>query len=140
MPESISEQVHYKEGYKYVLAEDFKFGTDLIGYEVITDYIDLQPNGVLTIRKGYAWDGASGPTIDTPSTYRGSLVHDALYQLMRMELLSLKFRGEVDDYLRFLCEEDGMWFLRVRTWDRLLGWFALRSATVEGERPIKSAP
>lgn len=44
-------------------------------------------NGNLTINAGYAWDGATGPVIDTKNTLIASLVHDALYQAMRLNLI-----------------------------------------------------
>ena len=39
---------------------------------------------------------------------RGSLVHDALYQLMRDGYLPLKTREYADWLLREICIEDGM--------------------------------
>ena len=63
---------------------------------------------MLTIKKNYAWDGASGPVLDTQRIMRGSLVHDALYQLMREEHLPQKARENADWLLREICIEDGM--------------------------------
>ncbi len=66
-------------------------------------------NGALTIDEGYAWDGASGPMPDIPSVMRGSLVHDALYQLMREKLLDYKKdRQMADKLMQQICLEDGM--------------------------------
>ena len=65
-------------------------------------------SGVLTIKRNYAWDGASGPVFDTRRIMRGSLVHDALYQLMREEHLPQKVRDNADWLLREICIEDGM--------------------------------
>lgn len=46
---------------------------------------------------------------------RGSLVHDALYQLMRERHLDYKeHRQYADELLRDICLEDGM--SRVRAW------------------------
>jgi len=65
----------------------------------------------LTIHEGYAWDGASGPTIDTKSFMRGSLVHDALYQLISTKKLGKEHRRDADKVLYRICREDGMsWF------------------------------
>ena len=50
---------------------------------------------------GYGRDGPSGPTLDTRDFIRGSLVHDALYQLMREGLLD-----------HSIHREDGMTALR----------------------------
>jgi hypothetical protein len=60
------------------------------------------------ISKGYAWDGPSGPTIDTGNFMRGSLIHDALYQLMRTGNLPTSFRERADLLLRKTCIDDGM--------------------------------
>lgn len=56
------------------------------------DFIELY-DGILTIKKGYRWDGASTPTNtinvwDNRTFYiRASCVHDAMYDLMRMDYL-----------------------------------------------------
>ena len=66
----------------------------------------------LIIHKKYAWDGLSGPTIDTHSSMRGSLVHDALYQLMREKGLNCdKDRYMADNILYKFCRQDGMIWL-----------------------------
>ena len=40
---------------------------------------------------------------------RGALVHDALYQLMRLKQLDYEqYRDRADEVLRDLCKEDGM--------------------------------
>ena len=62
----------YKKGYKYQLVEDEVTKTDIIGYSFDTKFIRLTLVGVLTVKAGYAWDGASGPTIDSPSSMRAS--------------------------------------------------------------------
>ena len=81
--------------------------------DIKTDYIELTKNGRLTIKKGYAWDGPSGPAIDTRNFMRGSLVHDALYQLMRERFLKKKkYRKPADNLLRKMCREDGMFCIR----------------------------
>ena len=56
----------------------------------------LSDSGILVINKGYLWDGVSGPTWDTKSTMIPGLVHDAFYQAIRLELLPLLFKEEVD--------------------------------------------
>ena len=40
---------------------------------------------------------------------RGSLVHDAMYQLIRSKDIEEEWRNEADEELRRLCREDGMW-------------------------------
>ena len=94
--------------------------------DIKTDFIELSIEGILTIKKGYAWDGPSGPTIDTPNFMRGSLVHDALYQLLRYQLIDEEWRDEADEELRRICCEDGMpkiwarWvYIAVRKWGKV---------------------
>ena len=69
----------YRKGYKYQLYEDYEIITTIIPYgSVSNDYVAIDCTGLLTVFKGYAWDGPSGPTFDTKTFMRGSLVHDAI--------------------------------------------------------------
>ena len=107
-----SKTIAYKKGYKYQLAEiyrlfDMALSFDLDFDETIKSDFIILDEGVLTIKPGYAWDGATG-AIDTDNFMRASLVHDALYQLMRENKLNRKFRKTVDRLLKQLCLEDGM--------------------------------
>jgi hypothetical protein len=106
--------ITYKAGYKYQLKEDYIDSIDIQPGEAIdTEYIALGLDGTLTIREGYAWDGPSGPTFDTLNFMRGSLVHDALYQLMRERHLDREvYRETADRLLQKICQEDGMSELR----------------------------
>jgi hypothetical protein len=100
--------------YKYTLFADYQIPTDLrIAQPIaVPPVIVLEVDGVLRIRKGYAWDGPSGPTMDTANFMRGSLVHDALYQIMREELIPQEHREYADKLLHKICLEDGMSTLR----------------------------
>lgn len=100
--------------YRTLSNESYESGIK-IPYPVVTDYISMSTDGRIDIRAGYAWDGASGPALDTKSFMRGSLFHDASYQLMREEKVSLVHLDEFDVMLVNICEEDGMWSLR-RWW------------------------
>lgn len=62
----------------------------------------------LQIKKGYCWDGPSGPTIDTDNFMRGSLFHDAWYQVMREHEFYRQFRDDADRWLQAMCLADGM--------------------------------
>lgn len=73
-------------------------------------YVNMSEAGVLAVSKGYAWDGATG-VVDTADIMRASLVHDALYQLIRHKRLSWRARRRVDKIFYQLMREDGMsWF------------------------------
>ena len=106
--------IKYRTGYKYWLANDYKVRTDIVpGVDIVTEFIELTRDGALTIRHGYAWDGASGPTLDTANFMRGSLVHDALAGLMRDGYLERStWFTPVNRELRKICIEDGMWRIR----------------------------
>lgn|GEM_PF-701495 len=100
--------------YKYRLVADYSLRIDLRPALAIDHpFVTLSEDGLLTLRVHYAWDGPSGPALDTRNFMRGSLVHDALYQMMRLGLLDhLEYRERADNILRDLCREDGMSFLR----------------------------
>ena len=133
--------IKYTDGYKYQLAEDYQIMTDIMPEKLIdTPLLRLDVDGLLTIRRGYAWDGASGPTIDTKSSMRGALVHDAFYQLMRMDLLGQHNREAADCLLRDICIEDGMLTLRAKLWYFCVRKFAMPSANAESDREILTAP
>jgi len=133
--------IKYRKGYKYQLASDYALAVPITpNSDINTRYIDLTKEGWLVISQGYAWDGASGPTIDTPSCIRGSLVHDALYQLMRQGLLDRGWRIRADEVLYTLCREDGMSWPRAKIWERAVNWFARKSSTKKGSRKIIHAP
>lgn len=103
----------YRKGYKYQLAEDECAMTDIKGYDIETEFITLSTYGRLQIKSGYAWDGATG-AIDTDALIFASLIHDALYQLLRLGLLPPKERRKVDRRLREDCVKKKMW--KARAW------------------------
>lgn len=84
--------------------------------ETMGGYVKLDMNSrSINIKKGYCWDGPSGPTIDTDNFMRGSLFHDAWYQIMReYGSYYFKFRDDADRMLRLHCLEDGMSSWRAR--------------------------
>lgn len=102
-------------GWKYQLSETETFQTGItVPAEINTQYIRLTVEGWLFVRAGYAWDGMSGPALDTRNTMRGGLGHDAMQQLMRMGLFPCARRGEADAFLRRILREDGVSVLRAQ--------------------------
>ena len=134
------ERITYTDGYIYQLHDDYTMQTVITGHEINTPLIALHMDGVLTIKRGYAWDGASGPTINTRSSMRGSLVHDALYQLMRLDLIGQHNRKYADAYLRDICIADGMFKWRAWLWYHMVRLFAMPAANAENDRKIYTAP
>lgn len=101
--------------YKYTLFEEYSYEADIKVKEPCDlGVLAISPEGLLTIRQGYSWDGPSGPAIDTKNFMRGSLVHDALYQLMREEKIDQDQRLRADEILRDICLEAGM--SKLRAW------------------------
>ena len=138
-------RICYKDlrSYKYQLAEDYTIQSNITGHEAeVENYIKLQENGCLTIKKFYSWDGPSGPTIDTKTFMRGSLVHDAFYQLLREKKISRKYRKQADDLLRTVCLEDGMSKFRAWYVHKAVRVFAAKAAKPKNVRPREniSAP
>lgn len=126
---------HLRGRYRYMLFESCRFQTGITGEKAeVRRWCYLTPDGVIWIAGRYLWDGPSGPAIDTSSFIRGSLVHDALYQLIREGRLARHYRRDADQLLRRLCREDGM--SRIRSWwvyraVRLFGWRAVRPGAPE---------
>lgn len=96
----------------YIIQTDLKFEKDIFEPNEENPLIVLTKGGLLCIVPGYAWDGASGIAINTKNFIRGSLVHDALYQLMRQGKLGLENRECADKLLKTIILEDGMSFFR----------------------------
>lgn len=102
-------QYKKRRTYKYTLAAPYCFETKWINApEINTQHIQLKPNGLLQINSCYSWDGASGPMPDFSSIMRASLIHDALYQLLRAQLLPKSYRKAADQILLEVCLADGM--------------------------------
>jgi len=133
-------KIYYREGYKYQICETYLCKIEIVGFNVKSEYINLSPEGLLMISKGYAWDGPSGLTIDTKNSMRGSLVHDALYQLIREKKLPKEVRPLADEELKRICREDGMSKARSWVWFKAVRDFASFAANPKNDKPILIAP
>lgn len=132
--------IYYSAGYKYQLRRDFSIQTEILGYYVNLKYIRLTKKGKLAGKCGYAWDGASGPTWDTKNSMRGSLVHDILYQMIRLGHIEKDHKEYADNLLHDLCTEDGMWPLRADYWRWAVLKFGAPSTMPSAEPPELVAP
>lgn len=101
--------------YKYAVLDEVEYQTGInidvhrvSVYNSGREYAAIERNGKLTIYPDYMWDGPSGPTIDTDNWMDASLVHDALYQMMRRNLIPFMFRKKADRLMRRMCIEAGM--------------------------------
>jgi hypothetical protein len=134
----------YKKGYKYWVTRPYRikldihpskilyisFKTvDLKGNIVEIPMVTLNPSGLLIVYPSYVWDGASGPTWDTKNSMIGSLIHDVIYQLIRLGFIDSNYKEYADKILHDLCEADGMYSCRARLW-----WLAV---TLFGRNAIR---
>ena len=101
-------KIYYKTGFKYQLVKSVTVTTKILPeFYINTRYITLSKGGTLHLGVGFAWDGASGWTIDTKSSMRASAVHDALYKLIRMgRLAEDKVREQADEEFYRIMVED----------------------------------
>ena len=136
----LSSKIKYKEGYNYQLHVDYSIQTNIYTTkEIRTDYLQLTTKGVLTCFKGYCYDGATG-TYDSSNIMRGSLVHDALYQLMRMELITRLNKNVADRLLQSICKEDGMSTFRAWLVYSAVKKFGNPSTNPKNRKKIITAP
>ena len=155
-----SDRLLYRGGYKYVTHERFTClvhvgGLGLPGgvehRVVANEWLTLRLLGdgwaLLTVRAGYAWDGTTGPSVDTRSMMIPSLAHDALYQLIAEGLLKPADAWvAVADanfkrlYLKMVSRRGLRWYERLRA--RWSYWAVdhFGHARPEDARPVLSAP
>ena len=111
-----------KYKYKFKVEENFSIELPFKIPDVVHPYASLK-DGILSVKRGYAWDGASGPIINTRDTLVASLVHDVLYQAMRLNLIkSSKENRQIADKNFFeILKMNGVNSIRRKVW-----YFAVR--------------
>lgn len=135
----MARRIYYRKGYKYQLAEQHVQLISLKGYNVNHEFFELRDNGILIVHKGYAWDGPSGPTIDTATFMRGSLIHDVLCQSIALGLIPESEQEAADKILKNICLADGMspfraWYVYAAV------RFYYKNGGKSEARPIEIAP
>lgn len=113
----------YRSGYRYQLDSGYEQPVpELLAYQARMHYATLEA-GTLSIAAAYAWDGMSGPVLTTRWNIRASLIHDALYQLIRETALPPECRPIADVIFRRILIEDGvlppiawLYYSAVRLW------------------------
>ena len=134
--------IYYREGYKYQLALPYVVQTPIKPWRRIEhEFFALTQEGLLTIKAGYAWDGASGPTIDTKSSMRAALVHDCFCQLLRNRDLDYDSQAAaVHQFFYDLLREDGMWAWRAKLWHAAVVLARGGHPDNEDSNPLMHAP
>jgi hypothetical protein len=110
-----SPELLYKAGYKFQVTHPYTIMTPFRGYSWNTDFYQMKKNGEFTIKALYAWDGPSGPALDTKDSMISSLLHDALCQAMNEGLLPRECHEAVDTFFRVVNRRAHMFSLR-RWW------------------------
>lgn len=129
----------YWRGYKYVVAETFEVQTAIIGVAVVDDLTSLSSDGLLRIRKGYAWDGNSGPCIDIRSSLEASCVHDVLCDYINLGLLSDDLQPLVDQEYYKIAVAKRMWWRRARVRLLAIRWYMTGKGAKRYTRPVFEA-
>ena len=134
--------IRYRSEYKYQLASDYRISISIRPQDdITTEFIQLETSGSLRVMNGYAWDGPSGPIIDTRENMRASLIHDALYQLMRKnELNARTTRKAADELFREICMQDGVSSFRANLYYKELRQFGKPAASPKNKKRIRRAP
>ena len=135
-------KIYYKEDYKYRLDRKVSFYIPLKPDKLITgvdEYVTLAPDGMMTFKRGYAWDGATGVK-DTKTVLRASLGHDGLFQFFREGKLPRNLEKRANKLVRQHCLEDKM--NRFRAWYMYagLGKFAKAATLAKNVRQVLEAP
>lgn len=131
----------YIRGMKYQLVEDEACATVILGEHIRAEFFELFPDGRLVLYAGFAWDGASGPTIDSKSSMRASAFHDALCVLMRAGRLSYEvWQDRVNALFKQQCLEDGMWAARAAVWHAFVEFADAGNPEQGPDRKVLKAP
>ena len=117
-----------KYKYKFKVEENFSIELPFKIPDFVHPYASLK-DGILSVKKGYAWDGASGPIINTRDTLVASLVHDVLYQAMRLNLIksSKENRTIADKNFFEILKMNGVNSIRRKVWYLAVRLFGKKS-------------
>ena len=143
--------INFRSDYKYQLVNNYEI---YIGKEdpkikipivpksnILTHFIELDTDGNLLVKRDYAWDGPSGPVKDSNENMRASLIHDALYQLMRQGELSQKtHRKGADQLFKDICKEDGVSVYLASIYYKALRKFGKPAASPANKKVVTRCP
>ncbi len=130
---------HYKAGYRYQLTRQYEQWVAFAGVFPVNPggnaFVSLTIDGLLIMRAGYAWDGASGPAYNDKAFVRSSGVHDALCQLWELGVIDDAGRAAADRLLGHMLRVD---INRIANRHKLLPRLALKALAVV--RPMWVVP
>jgi hypothetical protein len=100
---------------RYVLTEDYPvaYCSEIYNYDLnIPALLSLNSKGYIVVKRGFQWDGPSGPALNTVNTLGASLVHDVLYRAMRRGLIRKRWKGKADKLYRRMLKGAGVGYFR----------------------------
>jgi len=136
----------------YQLVEPHVFPSKIKGYNADTIWYKIEPDGTITGKTLYGWDGASGPTIDDPDisvaerdkrrsrTAVPSLRHDIKYQMMRDGVIPLSCKSIADDEFHDDLDERGFDRRRTDIWHLGVKYGGASSCIPGTKQEILEAP
>ncbi len=123
----------YKSGYRYVSQETVLVNVGPALHAPVSSAFASIAAEKLCVMAKYAWDGASFTPfkwLGTPKAWlTPSLVHDALYQLIRDGLMDRQYREAADRLFRDMLIERGVW--------RWVAWVAYYAVRVGGNFAVR---
>lgn len=125
---------------KYLIAQDVHIETGIRpDSPVITRYVNLSEEGILTIKRGMPTDGPSGPTVDSPNVMSPAFVHDAFYMLLRLGALPQQFRKSVDRLFFKMLRRNGVSRVRARYYYWAVRMFGGKHAAKRKKPEVRTA-
>jgi hypothetical protein len=115
----------------------FTFQIPAPGYSGDYETIEFDKKGNVTVFPGFSWDGASGPTIDTPDTVCAALGHDVVYKLMGQRLLPSTYKDYADKWFYDRLIKDGVLSFRAFAWYKAVQLFGIPKHSLD---VVKRAP
>jgi hypothetical protein len=140
------DHIKYIADIKYSIVEEYSFESRIIVKEpIFTYFFDILPKedgtgSIWNVRPGYAYDGPSGPTVDTPDSMRPALEHDLKYEAIRNGWIGHECRDIADKEFHERCLEDGMNPIRAEAWYLGVHEFADYAADPKNKKKILTAP
>lgn len=132
-PRVYTEEKYLKfvSGFKYQINEDFIIFIEDYkpSKDIIDEFFEFYTDGTLLIKRGFAWDGPSGPTIDTKDSHIAAIVHDVFYRCIRKGYLPLSVKPIADKIFYKLLRKNGMFILRAYRWYLGVKLFGKKSCT-----------
>lgn len=107
----MKEYIKYTKGYPYQGIGSFAYQSKIRLVDAVkTPFYAIDRDGLIQGKNGYAWDGASGPTMDRNKaskwTRRGTYFHDIGCQAIGEGLVSEGWRPEIDLMMLDILLED----------------------------------